>query len=320
MAQSIDHERIEDEAAHWAARLDGGGMNDHDRAALAAWLEADPEHREVLARYRELSAQIDERYAAPAVVAQRRSWPRAVAILGAAAAVVILVTMFAGRSREFATQTAERHAAALADGSRVELNAQTSLAVNFTKAERRVRLTRGEALFTVAKDPARPFVVETPAGAVRVTGTVFNVRAAAATFDKLSAGERVEVTVLEGTVRVQPEHAAEKMATLTADFQAVLRAENVETHPLHAGAAQDVAAWRQGQAVFEDTRLADAIERFAAYHARRIAVDAATADLRLGGRFSLDDLDGLLDFVQRVLPVRVARVDGAVVISPAPAK
>jgi transmembrane sensor len=224
----------------------------------------------------------------------------------------MLVTMFLGRSREFTTQTAERHAAALADGSRVELNAQTALAVVFTKAERRVRLARGEALFTVAKDAARPFVVETPAGVVRVTGTVFNVRAAAA--------QRVEVTVLEGTVRVQPEHATEKTATLTADNQAVLRAENVETHTLHAGAAQDVAAWRQGQAVFEDTRLADAIERFAAYHVRRIAVDAAAADLRLGGRFSLDDLDGWLDFVQRVLPVRVARVDGAVVISPAPAK
>lgn len=311
MAQHAQSERIEDEASLWAARLDGGGMSDGDRAALTAWLEADPEHREVLARYRELSAQIDEQFAVRAG-APRRRWARLVPVLAAAAAIAVLVTWVALRPREFATHLAERHTATLADGSRVELNAQTLLAVNFKNSERHVRLMRGEALFTVAKDPARPFVVETPAGAVRVTGTVFNVRTAAA--------ERVEVTVLEGTVRVQPGRAAEKMATLTADFQAVLRAENVETHTLHPGAAQDATAWRQGQAVFDDTPLADAIARFAAYHARTIAVDPAAADLRLGGRYSLDDLDGLLDAIQRFLPVQVMRGDGgAVRIMPTPA-
>ncbi len=309
MAQHIDNDRIEEEAAHWAARLDGG-MNEDDRVALAAWLEAGPGHREILARYRELSARIETWCESPVAV-RRARWPRATAWLAAAAAAGILAALFVGRSREFTTRIAERHTAALADGSRVELNAQTSLAVDLGRTTRRVRLAHGEALFTVATDPARPFVVETPAGAVQVMGTVFNVRTAAG---------RVEVTVLEGTVHVQPARVAEKTTPLAAGSQALLRAEEVSVQPLSAGVAQDVAAWRQGQAVFADTRLADAIERFAAYHARRISVDAATADLRLGGRFSLDDLDGLLDFVQRVLPVRVSRLDGAVVISPASLK
>ena len=317
MSREADFERIEDEASVWAARLHSGAMTDADREALAAWLEQDPERRWVLSRYRELTAQLDRQLGAgaePPVEAefavQRRRWRRWTMITAAAAAIVIMAVVLIGRPQEFATKTAERHLAALADGSRVELNARTVLTVDFGKAERRVRLAHGEALFSVAKDPARPFVVETPAGAVRVTGTVFNVRTATA--------ERVEVTVLEGTVRVQPEHAAEKTATLTADKQALLGGESVDVHTLPTGGAQDVTAWRQGQAVFEDTPLADAIERFAAYHARTMSVDPAAADLRLGGRYSLDDLDGFLSELQRVLPVRMVLGEkGAVRIVPA---
>jgi ferric-dicitrate binding protein FerR (iron transport regulator) len=61
-SHQVEIERIEDEAAIWAARLRGGGMTDADRARLAAWLERDPEHRCVLGRYRELCAGLDEQF------------------------------------------------------------------------------------------------------------------------------------------------------------------------------------------------------------------------------------------------------------------
>jgi transmembrane sensor len=81
---------------------------------------------------------------------------------------------------------------------------------------------------------------------------------------------------------------------------------------LPEGAAQDVIAWRQGQVVFNDTPLGEVIKRFAAYHARTITVDAKAADLRLGGRYSLDDLDGLLESIETILPVRVFHQSGDV--------
>jgi transmembrane sensor len=300
MSREADFERIEDQASVWAARLRGGAMTDADRAMLAAWLDCDPEHREVLSRYRELSTQLDEQLGGADVAAeqaaQRRRWRQLTVITAAAAALVIAAVLWAGRPRAFETQRAERHLAALADGSRVELNAQTLLAVAFTKRERHVRLDRGEALFSVARDPARPFVIDTPTGRVRVTGTVFNVRATAA---------RVEVTVLEGTVHVQPAQAPTQDEALTLGRQAMLESERVIVRALPEAAVQNVTAWRQGQVAFDDTRLADALEHFAAYHLRTIAVDPDVADLRLGGRYALDDLDGLLNEVQRVLPVRV---------------
>lgn len=306
MADAAQRERIESEASIWAARLRGRSLTDADRAALAEWLDADPEHRWVLGRYRELSAQLDVQLG-PAVeslavmrAATRRRRLRAVgASLAAAAAVIISVAIWQNRSREFVTQTAERHVATLADGSRVELNARTELAVDFRRDERRVRLVHGEALFSVARDAARPFVVETPSGVVRVTGTVFNVRT--------SRSANVEVTVLEGTVRLRAANEAVADEAVTSGRQAVMSAGEITLHTLPEGAAQDVVAWRTGQAIFEDVALGEVMERFAAYHARAITVDADVAELRIGGRYHLDDLEGLLKAVERVLPVRCVR-------------
>jgi transmembrane sensor len=297
--------RIEDEAAVWAARLRGGGMTDADRALLTAWLERDPEHQWVLSRYRALSGQLDEHFvgAAPVIARQtkrrqlRRNWGVG---LAAAAAVILAAVIWTRRADEFTTKISERHVATLADGSRVELNAQTALTVDLTRSERHVRLTRGEALFTVAKDLARPFIVETPAGVVRVTGTIFNVRA--------TAPERAEVTVVEGHVRVRAA-AADKThdSALDAGNQAMISGAHVDVRVLAAESVQDVIAWRRGEVVFNDTPLREAMERFGAYHTRAISVGPDVADIRVGGRYSLDDLDGALEAIERMLPVRVER-------------
>lgn len=309
---------IESEAAHWAARLEGRGLTDADRAALATWLDADPEHRWTLGRYRELSAQVAAHFEAEheaGKIAARtsRTWRRWLAAGTAAAAMIAVAFLVFGGAREISTQAAERRLAVLDDGSHVELNARSAVAVRFDRTARRVHLLRGEALFTVARDTTRPFLVETPAGTVRVTGTIFNVRAAAA--------DRVEVTVLEGRVRVQPRAHDATEASLAPGAQALLAANRAEVRELGEGAAQDVAAWRSGQAVFDGAPLREAAERFAAYHGRVIVIEDAAAGARLGGRYALDDFEGFLESIERVLGVRVRREAGGTVrISPAPGK
>lgn len=290
-------------------------MGEAERAALDAWLERDPQHRWVLGRYRELTVQLDR---APGVAADpvamtqagspRRRLQWAAGLLAAAAAVALVLAVVQRRADELTTKIAERHVTVLPDGSQVELNAQTALAVDFRPDERHVRLLRGEALFTVSKDPGRPFVVETSRGVVRVTGTVFNVRQ--------TAERDVEVTVLEGTVRLRAADAAVGDEAVAGGHQAIMAGAAITVHELPTGEASDAVAWRQGQAIFEETRLGDALERFAAYRARPLTVDPAAADLRIGGRYSLNDLDGLLQTIERVLPIRVQReADGAVRIA-----
>ena len=304
MARHAHLDRIEDEASLWAARLDGGGMTDADRATLEAWLEADPEHRWVLSRYRQLSSQLDEQLAPAAesvaileTAARRRRWRVASAIAAAAAIIAVLFVVLSGRPTQFVTKTAERHVALLDDGSRIELNAETKLAVALRDHERRVKFERGEALFTVAKDSARPFFVETAAGVVRVTGTVFNVRSV--------RGERAEVTVLEGSVRVRPAQSTVEESALTPGRRAIVEPASVQVSNLDSGAVEDLVAWRGGVATFNNTPLAEAIERYQAYHARRITVDPAVASLAVGGRYSLEDLDGFLDSIRQIHPIKI---------------
>lgn len=298
MSPQAERERRENEAALWTARLDGGRMTDADRASLATWLEAHPENRWVLSRYRELSAEI-ESHADESTRPRGRS-PRWLGALAGAAAAAILVAFVGIGPQQLATDTAERHTATLDDGSRVDLNARTTLAVKLRRGERRATLKEGEALFTIAPDPDRPFIVDTPAGEIRVTGTVFNVR----------AGREygpVEVTVLEGSVRVASRTGSATAQALSPRTQAVLNHNAVLLRTLSPEATHDVVAWREGQIVLGDTPLAEIVDRFAAYHQRTVTVAREARDYRLGGRLSLYDLDAMLALTERVLPVRIIR-------------
>jgi transmembrane sensor len=235
------------------------------------------------------------------------------AALAAAAAIAVLLWL--GRapmqSESVATPMAQRQALTLADGTRVELNAQTSLQIEITRTERQVRLASGEAFFAVHKDAMRPFLVETPAGSVRVTGTQFDIRTEAAS--------ALEVTVVEGSVQARPGAADDRTiapVTLTAGNQLLAGPGGVEVRALSATALEDTLAWRQGKIVFEGVPLREALARFARYHGCGIAVTPDAAELRIGGRYSLDDLDGFFAAVEEVLPVRVAHnLNGTVQVS-----
>jgi transmembrane sensor len=304
----------DEQAAYWAMRLDGSELSAADRAALDAWLAADPAHRAALAEYCQLSADLeqqmpllegirDETAETPTALqaAQPSPWLRrpiwAGVVLTAAAAVALFFWLGAPPAQReiLATASAEQRQLALADGTVVELNARTSLSFELARGERRVRLDEGEAFFSVAKDAARPFYVDTPHGAVRVTGTRFAVRT-----DK--AGGFV-VTVAEGSVQ-----ARGLKGPLTNVFAGDLFIE-VEGRPvtrrLGAQELADALAWREGRVVFHQVTLREVLAPFARYHGRELVVDDAVAGLRLGGSFKLGDLPAFLETLGEALPIRV---------------
>lgn len=321
----LQREQIEQQAALWTARLETGGLSAAEQQALGDWLAADPEHRWVLSRYRELCATLAaqvpvlmDRGEVETIVARaargNRLRRRLGPILAAAAVLAVAALGWGLRPEKVETRGSERRALALDDGSRVELNARTSLKLDLGREARRIRLARGEALFQVTRDAARPFLVETPRGTIRVTGTVFNVRE--------TASGAVEVTVLEGTVQVLLDEASFPTA-LAAGDQAVLGGTEVTVQRLSLDDAQNVLAWRTGQAAFVDSRLDEALARFAPYHAGPVTLSAEAAALRVGGRYSLDDREGFLAAIEQAIPISVLRGEhGAVriVAHPRPAK
>ena len=201
-------------------------------------------------------------------------------------------------SQNFITAPGERKTFALADGSSLNFNAHTTATVTFERHARRVKLIEGEALFTVAKDPSRPFFVTTPHGVVRVTGTVFNVRA--------DAPQSEEVTVLEGTVQVAARETVSMVAMHPGD-QALLTGQTPSVQTVSPEAIQRITAWREGRVVFAAEPLRSALERVAWYHGRKIDISAKLDELTLGGQYDLEDLDALLEGIEQVHPIKVLR-------------
>lgn len=306
----------EEAAALWAARLDGSELTPADSRALQTWLDEDPGNRDLLSAYCQFSADLEDRL--PVLLARggvtipstppprakfNRAWLFGIGAGLAAASLALALWLHEPQTQSLnvATPVAQRQSLELADGSLVNLDARTSLRIEIDSAGRRVRLAEGQAFFEVAKDAARPFTIETPAGAIRVRGTKFDVQ-------NFSTDSLV-VTVTEGVVQVSPAVREGDSApyTLTAGKQLVLAGPHATVRKLTAAEVDDVLAWRNGQVVFDGVPLETALRRFGRHHGIGITCSAPVAGLKIGGRFPLDDLNGFFVALEDTLPVRVNR-------------
>ena len=128
-----------------------------------------------------------------AVRTRRRVWLGAMA--AGLAGLAILGVLFSPllRTQTIQTERGERREVALADGSVVDVDPETRIRVAFEEHTRRLFLERGRALFRVAKNPERPFLVQADGTTVRAVGTAFGVE---------HRKQGVIVTVAEGKVGV----------------------------------------------------------------------------------------------------------------------
>jgi transmembrane sensor len=223
---------------------------------------------------------------------RRRRLAASVASLVVLGAIALWGIPYLRHTDTFATPAAQRQTLALADGSSAELNAGTQLKTDFRYGRRVVRLTHGEAFFAVAKDDGEPFLVETPSGTVRVTGTEFNVR--------LGATGTAEVTLFEGSVAFQG-----RSSTVTLAPGEQLDADTNAVRTLNGSDLDGVKAWRNGFLVMDSLTLGDVTARIASFHDVRIDIEGSAAALRPGGTVPLADLRAVLDALEHALPIDV---------------
>ena len=325
---------IDAAAAQWIARRDRG-LTAAEQDDYMAWLRADPRHAAAIARHAavlermmglgawqpELSAEPNPDLFAPPA---RRPWRVLAPVLALAAALVLGLFVWQSASpRSPAPQKTflrvnERQA--LADGSVVELKDGSRLDVRFTSGERRVRLT-GEAHFTVAKTPARPFIVEAHGVEVRAVGTAFNVRVDAAA---------VEVLVTEGKVRVTEPASTLNAQLLTPNAQGqtfLVRGQQVVV-PLAPSAPAPVVAtvspaqirtaleWQTPRLQFFETPLAEAVAEFNRHNPNPLVLaDAALGSVPIGGTFRVDNVEGFVRLLEFTVDLKgETRADGTVVL------
>ncbi len=220
----------------------------------------------------------------------------------------------------YRTAIGERLVVSLDDGSALTLNTNSRAVVQYREQTRGVTLVSGQAMFEVAKDPAHPFVVTAGDRKVTALGTAFDVRV---------SSERLEVTLLEGRVSVEPTtdaaqgRSAAQRTELAPGEQFVLATAGVARPATAASVATLVrkvdlkrtSSWKDGHIIFADEPLSDAVAEVNRYARRRVVLaDERLGDLRVSGVFSTSNTSVFVNMLTLHFPIRVmgANDDGIV--------
>ena len=173
----------------------------------------------------------------------------------------------------------------LDDGTRLTLNTNTRVSVHYSQGLRRVSLDHGEAMFEVAKNPQRPFIVEAGDEQVRALGTTFVVRHDTDRMDVLLIEGRVQVTSKSGTATRE----AAPAVVLQPGQRLSLRGPDV-AQSLDRPPVEEVTAWRRSEAMFDNATLAEAVAEINRYGKTQVEIsDPAVAALRVSGVFATRD-------------------------------
>ncbi len=292
-------------AIAWRSRLASGHAGEKDFDAFRAWLAADPAHP-VAATLVEDSWEggrlLTLPPATPPAPVWRTTMPRiAMTLGGAAMAAVAALVFFAGprTTDHYATGIGQTRQIALADGSRLFLNADSRVDMTYGWLSRDLTLARGDAEFDVAHDRLRPFTVTAAHIAVRAVGTRFAVS---------DRGGKSIVGLSQGVVELR-DSAGQVVTTMTAGHKATLQGDGQHLQIGALDPQQDLA-WRQGLVVLNDESLADAVARFAHYSPVQIRfVDPELGKKRVSGVYRGRDVDSFLTAVGRIYNLRIERPD-----------
>lgn len=298
------------EAGVWVARLHGDDRTPAMEAGFRQWLQADA----VNERAFELMTDIWEDsqnlrrvvpFAHEVEKPRPRRWrffsPLSITLATATAIALALVSVLYFASGTVVTGVGEQRLLALDDGSRVFLNTATRVAVRYSEQTRSVELEAGEALFDVARDAKRPFIVQVGDRQIRALGTSFVVR---------RDEQQLAVTLVEGAVAVEA-------FTLTPGQRLVIpvhEAARVETT-----SADKATAWRRGQIILDDTSLASAVAEMNRYNATKLVVESTEArDLIVNGLFQAGDSVNFANAVAQTYGLRVIERRHEIVLSGTP--
>ncbi len=331
---------VEEQAAYWFARLRADNAGKGDQRRFKAWLEKSPEHAEAYALQEEVWTAMQDSAVDDEIMAMRQnalavsagsnnnSWMKYGAIAASLLVVVVSMVMLnpfgnVGSSNDadpsqqlaqggsqsspiYRTAIGQRSTVNLPDGSVVELNTDSLVQINFSEDRRDLILLRGEALFEVAKDADRPFVVEADGKLVTAIGTTFSVR---------RSDDEVRVTLIEGIVTVDQDDSD------TANPDAVSKKQLKPGEQLIAQGGQpfkvnviDTAvatSWKDGRLIFDNEPLGMIVQEVNRYSSRKLVFgDPTLSDMRVSGIFQVGSVDSFAAALEASFPVRNSAPSG----------
>lgn len=348
-----DHKSIATQAAEWLAKLDAESPSAEQLSDFKQWVNASESHRkafEALIEFwddlniltqailpRELAASIQ-----PAQTVFRRTAAAFAVSLLAIAAVLFAITLSGPQPTLYTTGIGEQKTIELADHSTVQLNTNSRLQVDYSGQRRHLHLLQGEAHFSVAHNPDRPFEVFAGNGLVRAIGTAFSVH-----IRKID----IEVIVTEGTVEIarpEPDNAAQTAAPqIVTNVTIVTDTPVTDTPATNDSAAQNLStgvkvsagnkvmfnkdlldevklvvasqieeqlSWRQGMLLFKGEPLQNVVDEVSRYTQLKIIIpERSTRELTVGGLFKVGDTASLFEALRDGFGIHAQEVSSDVV-------
>jgi transmembrane sensor len=286
---AVSPEDVRREAAAWIARMRGPEA-DRSRLEFERWRAASPLHRETYAEMQAISLGT-ERLGASTLGREhfaRRTRPqlfaRPAGVL-ALAAVVILISIgvaalirlhrrapSAAAAATIASAIGQIDRIRLSDGTMVTLDTDSAVVPVFDSSRRLVRLSRGRARFDVARDAARPFLVEAADRVILDRGTVFDVAL---------GRQGVRVALLRGAVEVRGRGPAARLVS------GQMFAERRDAgSPAVSAAPAGAERWVEGMLSYDGAPLAEVVAEIDRYSAHKLLLaDPALGSLRVTGMF-----------------------------------
>ena len=207
---------------------------------------------------------------------------------------------------DYHTGTGEQRSIALSDGSRILLNTNTAISVDYRTSIRQIVLHHGQALFTVADAPARPFEVSAGELQIRALGTVFEVYRKASDDIRIVVDEHAVSTRMKSNGNaIEPS----KKPALIKQGQSLRYIHHRRIlNSTETADSQFAGAWRQRRVIVNDRPLSELIEEIERYRSGRIFLDSDLKNLRVTGLFSTADPDAAIEKVRKVLHLKETRI------------
>lgn len=330
-------EAINQQACLWVSRIDRG-LTDPEKTEMNLWVKHSESHQqslfEMAALWDDLSVlnELSDLFPLTREEQSHRQLDNLSKYRALAASVLVigitLATWFTSgiqltasdniielvRSTE--TQIGQQKSLTLPDGSVIHLNTNSLVNIDFTSEQRNLTLVRGEALFEVAHDEGRPFIVKAGNNSVTAIGTAFNVQ-------MMEHGE-LELLVTEGKVLLAKanestnttstaqtsKHPLEGKGLLIQSGEKVLFTDDI-TLPkarLSTDQVERVLAWQQGMLVFQGEALEEALREVSRYSDVNFEIiDSSVKQQRVAGYFKAGDIDGLLFTLQQNFNIQSQR-------------
>jgi transmembrane sensor len=331
-------EDIQEQASLWISKMDRG-LCKKEKLNFQQWAKQSDFHRNSLfslaALWDDLSVlnELSALFPLEKPKSQKTSFIAKYAMAASVAFIMLFSGVFFFNSTSFSdsineqqfvetrtiqTAIGQQARFSLSDGSRIKLNTNSLVKINFSKGSRLLTLVKGEARFDVAKDKSRPFTVTVGEKSFTALGTIFNVQK--------TTNKDMELVVTEGRVLITksdeplnkiaktlitlPKEELPGLLVISGEKTTIENNILAPTQQTSFEQIQRELAWQQGMLVFNGEPLVEALAEVSRYTTVKFKIsNAELTKIKVAGYFKANDIDGLLKSLSSNFNIHFEKMD-----------